>query len=121
MLSKHPKKQIKSLVATKYLGKNISFFDKRITKKLPKISSIKTLDFRMLDLIFLSLPNGEAQKIIKKILINIKRLNLLIYLPILESQTLHVYFKKFIKIEHKAKHLIRHSLYSISEFNRKEN
>ena len=26
MLSKHPKIQIKSLVATKYLGKNISFF-----------------------------------------------------------------------------------------------
>ena len=66
MLSKHPKVVIKNLCATKNLGKKISFFDKRIKKKLPKISSIKKINWKKIDLAFLSLPNGEAQKIIKK-------------------------------------------------------
>ena len=62
-LSKHPKVKITYLIATKNLGKKISFFDKRINKKLPKISSIKSIDWKELDLIFLSLPNGEAQRL----------------------------------------------------------
>jgi len=37
MLSKHPKVEILNLCATKNLGKNISFFDKRIKKKITKI------------------------------------------------------------------------------------
>ena len=37
LLSKHPKVKILDLCATKNLGKKISFFDKRIKKKLPKI------------------------------------------------------------------------------------
>ena len=41
MLSKHPKVKIVNLCATKNLGKKINFFDKRIKKKLPKISSVK--------------------------------------------------------------------------------
>ena len=41
-LSKHPKVKNKIILcATKNLGKKLSFFDKRIKKKLPKISSIK--------------------------------------------------------------------------------
>ena len=35
LLSRHPKVIIKYLCATKNLGKKISFFDKRIKKKLP--------------------------------------------------------------------------------------
>ena len=66
MLSKHPKVKIKYLCATKNLGKKINFFDKRIKKKLPKISSVKKINWNNLDLVFLSLPNGEAQKLIKK-------------------------------------------------------
>ena len=68
LLSVHPKVSIKYLCATKNLGKKINYFDKRIKKKLPKISSVKKLDLNKIDLIFLSLPNGEAQKfIIKKL------------------------------------------------------
>ena len=67
ILSKHPRVKIINLCATKNFGKKISFFDKRIKKKLPKISSIKKVDWMNLDLVFLSLPNGEAQKLIKKI------------------------------------------------------
>ena len=65
ILSKHPRVKIKNLCATKNLGKKISYFDKRIKKKLPKISSINKINWNKLDLVFLSLPNGEAQKIIK--------------------------------------------------------
>ena len=66
LLSKHPNVKINCLCATKNLNKDITFFDKRIKKKLPKISSIKKLNWNKTDLVFLSLPNGEAQKIIKK-------------------------------------------------------
>ena len=83
MLSKHPRVRIKNLCATKNLGKKISFFDKRIKNKLPKITSINKIKFDKIDLIFLSLPNGQAQKLIKNF-ISIKRLNLLICLQILE-------------------------------------
>ena len=66
MLSNHPKVNIKYLCATKNLGKNISYFDKRLKKKLPKITSVKKIEWSKIDLVFLSLPNGEAQKLIKK-------------------------------------------------------
>ena len=35
LLSKHPKVNITNLCATKNLGKKITYFDKRIKKKLP--------------------------------------------------------------------------------------
>ena len=50
----------------KNIGKKINSFDKRIKKKLPKISKIKSVNWDNIDLLFLSLPNGEAQKLIKK-------------------------------------------------------
>ena len=49
----------------KTIGKNIKYFDKRIKKKLPAISNLKKVDWTNIDLLFLSLPNGEAQKIVK--------------------------------------------------------
>ena len=66
LLCKHPKVEIVYLCATKNLVKKISFFDKRIKKKLPKIISIKNIDWNKINLVFLSLPNGEAQKIVKR-------------------------------------------------------
>ena len=42
-LSKHPKVKIENLCATKNLGKKINFFDKKLKKNLPKISSIKNI------------------------------------------------------------------------------
>ena len=74
LLSKHKKANIVNLCATKNLGKKISFFDKRIKKKLPKISSIKKIDWLKIDLVFLSMPNGEAQKLIKKIYYKYKKI-----------------------------------------------
>ena len=118
MLSKHPKIFIKNLCATKNLGKKISYFDKRIKSKLPRITSIDTIDWSKLNLIFLSLPNGEAQKIIKK---NYYKNTAIKYIDLSADFRIHdskVYEKNY-KIKHKAKKLIKESIYLIPELNKK--
>ena len=45
ILSKHPKVNILNLCATKNLGKTINYFDTRIKNKLPKISSVKNINW----------------------------------------------------------------------------
>ena len=116
ILSKHPKVKIVNLCATKNLGKSINFFDKRIKKKLPKVSSINKIDWASLDLVFLSLPNGEAQKLIKKLFHknkNLKFIDLSADFRLSNVKT----FEKNYKLKHKAKNLIKYSLYSIPELN----
>ena len=117
MLSKHPKVKIMYLCATKNLGKSISFFDKRIKRKLPKISTVNKVNWKNLNLVFLSLPNGEAQKLIKKYYtkhLNLKFIDLSADFRIINTK---VYEKKY-NIKHKAKNLINDSLYSIPELNK---
>ena len=119
MLSKHPKVKITNLCATKNLGKNINFFDKRIKKKLPKISSIKTIDWKHIDLVFLSLPNGAAQKLIKKKFYkytNLKFIDLSGDFRI----TNPIIYKENYKAHHQAKNLIKYSIYSIPELSGKK-
>lgn len=118
MLSKHPKVKIKNLCATKNLGKNINFFDQRIKKKLPKISSIQKIEWNKLDLVFLSLPNGEAQKIIKSNYYNNKSLKFIDLSADFRISSLKVYESTY-KIKHNAKDLIKDSLYSIPELTKK--
>ena len=117
MLSKHPNVKIKYLCATKKLGKNISYFDKRIKKKLPKISSIKKIIWDNLDLVFLSLPNGEEKKIIKKHYFKKKKLKFIDLSADFRIENSLVY-KKYYKNSHKAKKLIKKSLYSIPELSK---
>ncbi len=119
MLSKHPKVKIRYLCATKNIGKKISFFDKRIKKELPKITPVIEIDWDKLDLVFLSLPNNEAQKIIKKKFYknkNIKFIDLSADFRITNSKI----YKKNYKTKHKAIKLIKHSLYSIPELSKKK-
>ena len=118
MLSKHPKARIKYLCATKNLGKKISFFDKRIKKKLPKISSVSEINWNILDVVFLSLPNGEAQKLINKIYKKNKKLKFVDLSADFRIINPKIYEKNY-KIKHKAKNLIKYSLYSIPEINKK--
>ena len=56
ILSSHPKIKIMYLCAQKKIGKKIQFFDKRITKNLPKISRIETVKWNKIDVLFTSLP-----------------------------------------------------------------
>ena len=118
LLTKHPKIKIEYLCATKNLGKNISFFDQRIKKKLPKLSSLKKINWSNLDIVFLSLPNGEAQKIIKD---NYRKYNKIKFIDLSADFRItnsKIYYKNY-KINHKAKNLIKYSLYSISELRKK--
>ena len=117
MLSKHPRVKIVYLCATKNIGKKISHFDKRIKKKLPKISSVKTINWQELDLIFLSLPNGEAQKLIKKKYSISKKLKFIDLSADFRITNPKIY-NKYYKIKHKAKKLIKKTLYSIPELNK---
>jgi N-acetyl-gamma-glutamyl-phosphate reductase len=113
-LSKHPKVKILHLCAQKNLGKNISFFDKRIKKKLPKISTLKKINWHNVDMLFLSLPNGEAQKIVKKLYSfkDLKFIDLSADFRIEDSSR----YTKWYSLNHKAKDLIKKSIYSIPEF-----
>ena len=65
---------IKYLCARKEPRKENFFFDKRIKKNLPKISSSRNINWSEIDLVYLSLPNGEAQNIIKKLYYKYKHL-----------------------------------------------
>ena len=116
ILSKHPRVKIKQLCATKNLGKKISFFDKRIKKKLPKVTSIKKINWNNLDLVFLSLPNGEAQKLIKLIYFKNKNLKFIDLSADFRISNTKI-FEKNYNFKHKAKNLIKDSFYSIPELN----
>jgi N-acetyl-gamma-glutamyl-phosphate reductase len=116
ILSKHPNVKIKYLCATKNLGKKINFFDKRIKKKLPIITSVNSVKWQLLDLVFLSLPNGEAQKLVKRKFSYFKNLRFIDLSADFRIKDYKIYEKNY-KIKHLAKNLINKSLYSIPELN----
>jgi N-acetyl-gamma-glutamyl-phosphate reductase len=113
-LSKHSKVNITNLCAQKNLGKDIKYFDKRIKKKLPKISILKSVNWKNVDILFLSLPNGEAQKVVKKNFHHkhLKFIDLSADFRIKDPNK----YKNWYSINHKAKDLIDKSIYSIPEF-----
>tara|TARA_B100000886_G_scaffold339419_1_gene304864 strand:+ start:3086 stop:4123 length:1038 start_codon:yes stop_codon:yes gene_type:complete len=117
ILSKHPKVKLVNLCATKNLGKKISYFDNRFKKNLPKITSLQSINWKKLDLVFLSLPNGEAQKLIKKRFHSNKRLNFIDLSADFRIKNPKIY-KHIYKIDHKAQDLIKYSIYSLSELNK---
>ena len=116
-LSKHPKVNISYLCAQKNIGKNIKYFDKRITKKkLPKITELKKVDWSKVNLLFLSLPNGAAQKIVKKLykFEHLKFIDLSADFRIEDPNK----YKEWYSANHNAKNLISKSIYSIPEFSK---
>ena len=114
LLSKHPKTSIKYLCARKNIGRSIQSFDSRIKKKFPKISEIKNILWKKIDLVFLSLPNREAQKIIRKNIKykHIRFIDLSADFRIKDPNK----YKNWYKAKHLAKNIIPQSLYSVSEF-----
>ena len=77
ILSKHPKVKILYLCANKSVGKTIYTFDKGINKKnLPKITKIKNVNWRKINILFTSLPNGKAQKIANLVPSHVKLIDL---------------------------------------------
>ena len=117
ILSKHPKVKIKYLCAQKFIGKEINKINKSInSKKLPKISNLKKIDWSNVDVIFTALPNGEAQRIAKIKPTNIKLIDLSADFRLKD----YVLYKKWYGTDHKSKNLISKSLYSITEFSKKD-
>ena len=101
ILAKHPYVKLEYLCATRNIGKKISHFDKRIKKKLPKISKLEKVKWDNLDIVFLSLPNGEAQKIIKKTFYKYKNLKYIDLSADFRLTDIKTYFKNY-KRKHSA-------------------
>ena len=117
ILLKHPKVKIKYLCANKSAGKKINQFDKTITKKnLPKITKVKNIDWYKINILFTSLPNGEAQKIAKAIPNHIKLIDLSADFRLRNYRI----YEKWYGINHSSKNLIKKSIYAITEFSRKQ-
>ena len=83
------------------------------------ISSVKKINWSKIDLVFLSLPNGEAQKLVKKYFYKYKNLKFIDLSADFRITDAKIYEKNY-KNKHKAKELIKHSLYSIPELNKHE-
>ena len=117
ILVKHKNIHIKYLCGNSSVGKNISIYDKKLrNRKLPKIIKFDYKLLNDIDIIFTALPNGEAQKISKKLL----KKNILIDLSAdfrLEKVSDYL---KWYKQKHKAPNLISKSIYSLPEISRKE-
>jgi len=108
ILIKHPKANIKYVCATKSIGK-------KIKSNLPKISKIENIDWKIVDVIFTALPNGEAQKIAKILPDNVKLIDLSADFRLKDSKL----YKKWYGINHHCKELIKRSIYSVTEFQKK--
>jgi len=115
ILSKHPKANILYLCAKRSVGKSIYLFDKKINKKkLPRISKIKDINWNKINILFTSLPNGEAQKIANLIPYHVKLIDLSGDFRLDDYKL----YKKWYGIKHKCKKLIDKSIYSVTEFSR---
>ena len=116
LLIKHPNVKIKYLCGKSSVGKNISKFDSKFKKKkLPKIVKFNKKYLNDVDVVFTSLPNGEAHIISK----NLLKKNLLIDLSAdFRLQSSKIY-NKYYKISHGAKKKIKDSIYSIPELSKK--
>ena len=116
ILSKHPKVSILYLCATKSIGKKINTYDKRIKKKLPKISKINSIKWSKIDVIFTALPNGESQKIAEVLPERVKLIDLAGDFRLKDFNE----YKKWYGLNHSCKNLLKQSIYALSEFSRKK-
>ena len=115
ILIHHKKVNIKYLCGSSSIGKKISSFDRSLNKyKLPKIVKFNKSFLSNVDVVFTALPNGESQKISKLLLKN----NILIDLSADFRLKKKNDFFKWYKIKHKAKNMIKHSIYALPEFKR---
>ena len=91
-------------------------FDKRIkNRKLPLISKIEKIDWGKIDVLFTALPNGEAHKIANLLPSKVKLIDLSADFRLKNPKV----YKKWYGINHKSIKFIPKSIYSISEFTKK--
>jgi N-acetyl-gamma-glutamyl-phosphate reductase len=112
LLTKHKFVNIKYLCGNSSVGKNIAVYDKKLkNKKLPKIKKFNYNFLKNVDIIFTALPNGEAQKISKKLLDNNVLIDLAADFRLRKSSD----YLKWYKQKHQAPKLIKDSFYSLPE------
>ena len=117
ILARHKKIHIKYLCGNSSVGKNISFYDKSLSKKkLPIIRKFQKKLLKEVDVIFSALPNGEAQKLSKFLLDK----NLLIDLSADFRLKNKNEYLKWYKIKHSAQKLIKDSIYSLPELKKNQ-
>ena len=117
ILVNHKKVNIKYLCGNSSIGKKISFFDKSLSKyKLPKIINFDKKLLQNVDVIFTALPNGESQKISNFLLKKNTLIDLSADFRLKKSSE----FLKYYKIKHKAKKMIKNSIYALPEIKRKK-
>ena len=111
ILAKHKKVKIKYLCGSSSIGKKISYFDKSLSKNLPRITKFNKKYLKHIDLIFSALPNGECQKISNHLLPNNKLIDLSADFRLAKSSE----YEKWYKIKHSAIHNIKKSIYALPE------
>ena len=117
LLVRHKYIKIRYLCGNSSVGKSISFYEKSLSKyKLPKIKKFKKNLLNDIDIIFTALPNGEAQDISK----HLNNKNILIDLAADFRLEKASEYKKWYKQKHRSTKLIKKSIYSLPEINRKE-
>ena len=114
LLLKHKKVKIKYLCGNSSIGKDISYYDKSITRKLPKIIKFNKNFLKKVDVIFTALPNGESQQISNFL----TKKNILIDLSAdFRLKKANIY-KNWYKLNHKSKKNIANSIYALPEISR---
>ena len=114
LLVKHKYINIKYLCGNSSVGKKISNYDKSfLDKKLPKIIKFNKNLLKNIDVVFTALPNGEAQDISKHLNKNTTLIDLAADFRLEKSSD----YLKWYKQKHRAKNLIKKSLYSLPEIN----
>ena len=117
LLIKHKYINIKYLCGNSSVGKNISYYDKSLSKKkLPKIVKFNQKLLNGVDVVFTALPNGEAQDIAKKLNHNITLIDLAADFRLEKVND----YLKWYKQKHRAPELQKKSIYCLPEINRDE-
>ena len=117
ILVKHKYINIKYLCGNSSVGKSISSYEKSLLKyKLPKIKKFNNNLLNEVDIIFTALPNGEAQDISNYL----NNKNILFDLAADFRLEKASEYRKWYKQKHRAVKLIKKSIYSLPEINRKE-
>ena len=117
LLVKHKYINIKYLCGNTSVGKKITYYEKSLSnKRLPKIIKFNKNLLKDIDVIFTALPNGEAQDISKYLTKNITLIDLAADFRLEKASE----YLKWYKQKHRAKNLIKKSIYSLPEINGRE-
>ena len=117
LLVKHSNVKIKYLCGNMSVGKNISHYDKSLSKSnLPKIVKFNKSYLRYVDIIFTALPNGGAQDISNHLL----KHNVLIDLAADFRLNKASDYLKWYKQKHRSFKNIKKSIYALPEITKNE-